>query len=82
MNFKILITSVGGEFGPKLVLSIKNDKKISSKVIGTDVRSNAIGKNFCDFFYQVPNPSNKNYTKKISSICKKHKIDLVLMTSD
>lgn len=82
MNFKILITSVGGEFGPKLVLSIKNDKKISSKVIGTDVRSNAIGKNFCDFFYQVPNPSNKNYTKKISSICKKHKIDLVLPTSD
>lgn len=82
MNFKILITSVGGEFGPKLILSIKNDKKISSKIIGTDVKSNAIGKNFCNFFYQVPNPSNKNYIKKISSICKKHKIDLVLPTSD
>ena len=51
MNFKILITSVGGEFGPNLILSIKNDKKISSTIIGTDLKKDAIGKNFCDFFY-------------------------------
>ena len=49
MNFKILITSIGGEFGPNLILSLKNDKKMFIKVIGTDVKKDAIGKNFCDF---------------------------------
>lgn len=82
MNFKILITSVGGEFGPKLILSIKNDRKIFSKIVGTDIRKDAIGKNFCDFFYQVPKANKKSYIKKISNLCKKHKIDLVLPTSD
>ena len=82
MNFKILITSVGGEFGPNLILSIKNDQKISSKIIGTDIRTDAIGKHFCDFFYQVPKANDKNYIKKIVSICKKNKVDLVLPTSD
>jgi len=82
MNFNILITSVGGEFSPRVILSIKKDKKISSKVVGIDINKDAIGKNFCDYFYQVPIASNKNYIKKISSICKKHKIDLVLPTSD
>jgi len=82
MNFKILITSVGGELAPRLILSIKNDKKISCKVFGVDMHSTAIGKKFCDFFYKVPAPSNKNYIKIISSLCKKHKIDLVLPTSD
>ena len=82
MNFKILITSVGGEFAPNLILSIKNDQKISSKIIGTDIKKDAIGKNFCDFFYQVPRANSKNYIKKIASICKKNKIDLVLPTSD
>jgi len=82
MNFKILITSVGGEFSPKLILSIKNDKKIFSKIIGIDIRKDAIGKNFCDFFYQVPKANKKSYIKKILHLCKKHKIDLVLPTSD
>ena len=82
MNFKILITSIGGEFGPNLILSLKNDKKMFIKVIGTDVKKDAIGKNFCDIFYQVPKANNKNYIKKISSICKKNKVDLVLPTSD
>ena len=82
MKFKILITSVGGEFGPNLILSIKNNLKIPTKVIGTDLNINAIGKNFCDFFYKVPKVSNKNYIRVISNICKKNKIDLVLPTSD
>ena len=82
MNFKILITSVGGEFGPNLILSIKNDRKILTKIIGTDVNRNAVGKNFCDIFYQVPKANHKNYIRVISAICKKNKIDLVLPTSD
>jgi len=65
MNFKILLTSVGGENSPNLILSIKNDIKISSKIIGTDIKKDAIGKNFCDFFYQVPKANNKNYIKKL-----------------
>ena len=82
MNFKILITCVGGEYAPNLILSIKNDNKISSKIIGTDTNKDAIGKNFCDFFYQVPKANDKNYIKRISLISKKNKIDVVLPTSE
>ena len=82
MNFRILITSVGGEYAPNLIISIKSDNKISFKVTGTDIKKDAIGKNFCDFFYQVPKANDKNYIKKIVSICKKDKIDLVLPLSD
>jgi len=82
MHFKILITSVGGEFSPKLILSIKDDAQITTEIIGIDVKADAIGKNFCDYFYKVPQANKKNYIKKINSICKKHKVDLILPTSD
>ena len=82
MHFKILITSVGGELSPSVILSIKKERNITTEVIGTDIKSKAIGKNFCDYFYKVPEPNQKKYVTKISSICKKHKIDLVLPTSD
>ena len=82
MHFKILITSVGGEFSPKLILSIKDDAQITTEIIGIDVKADAIGKNFCDYFYKVPQANKKNYIKKINSICKKHKVDLILPTYD
>ena len=71
MNFKILITSIGGEFGPNLILSLKKDNIIFLKVIGTVVKKDAIGKNFCDIFYQVPKANNKNYIKKFHRFVKK-----------
>lgn len=82
MKHKILLTSVGGELSPNVILSAKNDKYLDITVIGTDLNPKALGKYFCDYFYKVPRPNKKKYIKKIAQICRTHKIDLVLPTSD
>ena len=82
MKINILLTSVGGEMAPAIITHLKNIKKYKITVIGVDISNEAIGKNFCDFFYEVPRGEDKNYNNKILKISLKHKINLLIPTSD
>lgn len=82
-KINILITCVGGEYGPELINSFRNNRFIRKiKIIGVDTEECLVSKKFLDKFYLVPTPQKKNYLKKIDRIIKINKIDLILPTSD
>ena len=49
-----MLTCVGGELMPYTIKYLKNIKSLKIKIIGTDTDTNAIGKHFCDKFYNLP----------------------------
>ena len=69
-KINILITCIGGEYGPELISNFRNTKE------------SPVSKIFLDKFYLVPAPKKKNYLKKIDKIIKINKIDLIFPTSD
>ena len=82
-KINILITCVGGEYGPELINSFRNNRFIRKiKIIGVDTKESPVSKIFLDKFYLVPAPKKKNYLKKIDKIIKINKIDLIFPTSD
>lgn len=82
-NFNILITCVGGELIPQSINFLKKSKKFNVKIIGVDLNLDPIGKNFCDYFYQVCKPlESKKYINQIIKISNKHKVNLIIPTSD
>jgi carbamoyl-phosphate synthase large subunit len=82
MSFTILVTSVGGEFGPQLIKYAQESTRHNIKVIGVDASSNAIGRHFSDTFEQVPFGNHKDYVHAILKILENNQVDLILPTSD
>lgn len=82
-KINILITCVGGKNMKKTLGHIKKSKKFNIKIIGTDMKNQALGRDVCHKFYLVPSASNyKNYIQKIKEIVEKNNINLVIPTSD
>ena len=77
-----MLTCVGGELMPYTIKYLKNIKSLKIKIIGTDNDTNAIGKYFCDKFYNLPKGSNKSYIARCTEIIIKENISLVIPTSD
>lgn len=85
LSLNLLITCVGGDYGPEIILRFKNNKITNRiKIFGTDIKKgdDLVAKKFLDKFYQVPKGYKSNYLKKIDQIVKKNKINLILVTSD
>jgi predicted ATP-grasp superfamily ATP-dependent carboligase len=82
MTITILLTCVGGELAPKMLLDLKLNSRHKIKVIGTDVNPLATGRHFCDVFAVVPSGLDSNYSKVIKELSVKHGVNLVIPTSD
>ena len=77
-----MLTCVGGELMPYTIKYLKNIKGLRIKIIGTDNDTNAVGKYFCDKFYNLPKGSHKSYLARCTEIIIKENINLVIPTSD
>jgi len=82
LSFTLLVTSIGGEFGPQLIQYAKKSTRHDIKIVGTDVSKNAIGRHFCDYFEQVPFGTERSYVSSILEIIERYKVDLILPRSD
>lgn len=79
----LLITCVGGDLMPQLLILIKKSKNFDINLIGVDSSKEAIGKYFCDSFYQVPfGTDENNYMTKILELIKKHDVKIIIPASD
>jgi carbamoyl-phosphate synthase large subunit len=76
----ILISAVGylGSFD-----LIKKLKEEGFRVIGTDANPNTAARFYCDEFYETPTGGMENqyFLPRITEICKKEKVDLILPAS-
>ena len=82
-KINLLITCVGGELIPQLLILMRKSKIFHINIIGVDSREDAVGKHFCDFFYKVPyGTREKQYVAMISKLISKHKIQIIIPASD
>jgi carbamoyl-phosphate synthase large subunit len=55
-----------------------NPNGVDVRIIGIDMKENAVGKYWSDKFYTVPAPEDEAYLEQINSICSKESVDLIL----
>ena len=82
MTVKVLLTCVGGELAPEMIISLKSSIRHDVIVIGVDANEQAAGRIFCDEFAVVPFGSDISYVKKIIELIVRYDIDLIIPTSD
>lgn len=82
MTFNVLITCVGGELGPQVVLFLRNSQRHTVRVIGVDASENASGRHFVDEFAVVPRGTDPGYVDAIEELVRRHEINLVMPSSD
>ncbi len=81
-KIKILITCIGGKYTFDLVRSIKATKNFKIDVFGADVNPKAKAP-FVKKIFKIPKPiKQKIYLKKMLSICKKNKINIIFPGSE
>ena len=73
MKYAVLLTCVGGEYGPELINQLKTAYR-DLRVIGVDADSGAIGSSFADYFYQVPTGDDPKYIGRINEIVHEQKL--------
>ena len=62
---------------------MRKSKVFHINIIGVDIREDAVGKHFCDYFYKVPvGTKEKQYIAIISELIRKHKIRIIIPASD
>jgi carbamoyl-phosphate synthase large subunit len=78
-NITILLTGVGapGTRGTLYALR-RNSDGINIRIVGVDMKEDAVGKYWSDKFYTVPAPESNDYFERINSICSKESVDLIL----
>ena len=83
LNVNLLVTCVGGDLGPELLLQIKQSKNYNYKIIGVDSNIDVNAKYFCDKFYLVPPGKKKKlFIEKIIQIIKLEKINYIIPSAD
>lgn len=77
MTVNVLVTGVGAPGTIGTLYSLKQPKR-KIRTIGVDMRKDVLGKYLCDKFYQVPEPVDAEFMRKMLRIFRKEKIAVVL----
>ncbi|MGI0091381.1 MAG: ATP-grasp domain-containing protein, partial [Nitrososphaerales archaeon] len=80
----ILVTGVGAPGTRGTLHALKKNHQDEErnlkikKIIGIDLRQDAIGKYWVDKFYNVPSPESENYVGQINDICSEESVDIII----
>ena len=78
-NVSILLTGVGAPGTRGTIYALrKNFDGAGVKILGTDLREDAIGKYWVSEFSTLPPPESSCYVDEVNRLCSRHGIDLVL----
>jgi carbamoylphosphate synthase large subunit len=82
VKLTMLITCVGGELAPEILRGLRASERYEIKLVGVDMATDAVGRNFCDHFEVVPRGDDPAYPEAILTLTDRHGVDLVYPTSD
>lgn len=74
----VLITGAGAPGAPGIIKSLRLVKERKIKIVGTDIRQEAVGFSMIDDFYTVPAATNPRYLNKLLTISQKERVDVIL----
>lgn len=77
----VLVTGIGGNVGQGVLRNIQ-DLNRNIFLVGTDIAPFTAGNYLCDATHQVPYSYEPNFISEINSIVNKHKVDLIIPTTD
>jgi carbamoyl-phosphate synthase large subunit len=75
--YTILVTGVGAIIGYGIVKSLKKCE-YDVRIIGIDIYEDAVGKEWCDTFYQAVHCYSDEYPEFLESIIRKYSVDLII----
>lgn len=78
-NVNVLVTGAGAPGIRGTVYSLQNNwDERKMKIVGVDMRDDAVGQYFCDRFYRVPGAKNEDFVPAILDVCHMEQIDVIL----
>lgn len=77
----VLVTGIGGNVGQGIIRNII-ESKYPITIVGCNIANFSAGNYLCDAFELVPYAFDENYIPTITEIIKKHKIDLIIPSTD
>lgn len=77
----VLVTGIGGNVGQGVLRNIR-DLNLDIFLVGTDIAPFTAGNYLCDATHQVPYSYDPNFIPEIISIVNRHKVDLIIPTTD
>ncbi len=81
MGICVLLTSVGGLVAPGIIDNLRNHPEVF-RIIGTDVRNEAIGFYMVDQAHVVPRGDDPNYLPRLWEIIQQEGVDVIIPCSD
>jgi len=80
-DIKILVSATGAPGCSTLIRYLKGIDERNIEIIGVDMDNEAVGRFFCDKFYQVPAVTDPNYLYRMINIIVSEKIDVFFCVS-
>ncbi len=80
-KFNILITGIGGNVGQGILRNLQSTG-YNLNLIGCNVSKLSAGNHLCDTVYEVPYAYDADYIPRMSEICQKEQIHMVLPSTD
>lgn len=75
----VLVTGAGAPGIRGTVYSLRNNwDERKMKIVGVDMRDDAVGKYFCDQFHRVPGAKSEDFVSTVLDICRREQIDVIL----
>ncbi len=74
----VLITGAGAPGAPGVIKSLRQIKERKIKIVGVDVRKDAVGSVLADEFTTIPLATKRNYIGSLLKVAKKFKADVIL----
>ena len=81
-NITVLLTCVGGRFSLNTIHALRQTSGVNLRLVGVDMDSDTVARFFVDAFYPVPRGSDETYVSKISEICKKENVQILIPGAD
>lgn len=75
----LLVTGAGAPGIKGTLFSLReNFDNRDVRIIGTDIKSEVVGKYLCEAFHSIPKPTEDPYLEELLSICKKEHVDVLV----
>jgi len=81
-DITMLVTCLGGGLSAQFVKLLKDSTRHNIRVIGADMSSDPVARNFADEFETVPAGSERGYSDAVAEICRRHEVNLVFPWAD